>query len=72
MSKIFLEIVLAPDYESESLDVLKRKKLENDSIKDTVRNTLEYVKIDAKLLVQQRENCFSLDYQVVTKKIAYL
>ncbi|XOD67355.1 MAG: bifunctional phosphoribosylaminoimidazolecarboxamide formyltransferase/IMP cyclohydrolase [Flavobacteriales bacterium Tduv] len=69
MSKIFLDIVLAPDYELEALDVLKRKKnLRVIRIKDAVRDTLEYVKIDGGLLVQQRDDYFSSDYQVVTKK----
>ncbi|XOD68922.1 MAG: bifunctional phosphoribosylaminoimidazolecarboxamide formyltransferase/IMP cyclohydrolase [Flavobacteriales bacterium AspAUS03] len=69
MGKFFLEIILAPAYESEALDVLRKKKnLRLIHIKDRICDIFEYVKIDGGLLVQQCDDRFSIDHQVVTKK----
>jgi phosphoribosylaminoimidazolecarboxamide formyltransferase/IMP cyclohydrolase len=67
--KIFLEIVIAPDFTEEALEVLRSKKnLRVIKAVSTPKDTLEYVKVDGGVLVQNTDNVFSTNYEVVTEK----
>ncbi len=67
--KIFLEIVIAPDFTEEALEVLRSKKnLRVIKAVSTPKDTLEYVKVDGGVLVQNTDSVFSTNYEVVTEK----
>ncbi|GAA0747043.1 bifunctional phosphoribosylaminoimidazolecarboxamide formyltransferase/IMP cyclohydrolase [Clostridium oceanicum] len=67
--KIFLEIVIAPDFDDDALEVLKTKK-NLRVIKCDVKPTKgsELVKVDGGILVQSRDDKFVEDIKVVTNK----
>ncbi|WP_142412886.1 bifunctional phosphoribosylaminoimidazolecarboxamide formyltransferase/IMP cyclohydrolase [Hathewaya massiliensis] len=69
MVKIFLEIVMAPDFTEEALEVLKSKKnlrvIKCDIKKE---NKNEIVKVDGGILVQSPDNKLIEDIKVVTEK----
>ncbi|WP_185856287.1 bifunctional phosphoribosylaminoimidazolecarboxamide formyltransferase/IMP cyclohydrolase [Blattabacterium cuenoti] len=66
---IFLEVILSPSYEKDGLNILKLKKnLRIIRINDPISDTLESVKIDGGILVQQIDRFLSHDYKIVTKK----
>lgn len=67
LNKTFLEIVMAPDFDADALDILKRKKnLRIIKIKNAVSDKQTWVKIDGGILVQDNDNQFSEDIQTVT------
>ncbi|ERI94452.1 phosphoribosylaminoimidazolecarboxamide formyltransferase/IMP cyclohydrolase [Clostridiales bacterium oral taxon 876 str. F0540] len=68
MVKIFLEVVIAPDYEQEALEILKAKK-NLRIIKCSVKpnKSLELVSVDGGILVQQSDNKFIDELTVVTE-----
>lgn len=70
MSKIFLEIVIAPSYTDKALEVLKGKKnlriIEAKTGK--VQDKFEYVKVDGGLLVQDVNKDMIKEFNIVTKK----
>lgn len=68
MVKIFLEVVIAPDYEEEALEILKTKK-NLRVIKCSVKpnKSLELVSVDGGILVQQSDNKFIDELTVVTE-----
>lgn len=69
--KIFLEIVIAPDFESEALEVLKKKKnLRILKLKDGYVREYDVKKIEGGLLVQEKDeiDLNEDDLKVVTKK----
>lgn len=68
MVKIFLEVVIAPDYEEEALEILKTKK-NLRVIKCSVKpnKSLELVSVDGGILVQQSDNKFIDKLTVVTE-----
>jgi phosphoribosylaminoimidazolecarboxamide formyltransferase/IMP cyclohydrolase len=69
MSKTFLEIVIAPDFTDEALEILKKKKnLRIIKVKYTPCDKIEYVKVDGGILVQDSDKAFSKDFKVVTEK----
>lgn len=74
MSKIFLEIIIAPGYEEEALEVLKAKKnlrvLELDHITCVDRNAYDMKKVGGGLIVQQKdvELLAQEDLKVVTDR----
>lgn len=69
MVKIFLEIVIAPDFTPEALEVLKIKKnLRVIKCHHTPQDKINIVKVDGGLLVQDEDLSFSTDYQAVTEK----
>ncbi|AER40519.1 MAG: bifunctional phosphoribosylaminoimidazolecarboxamide formyltransferase/IMP cyclohydrolase [Flavobacteriales bacterium] len=70
INRIFLEVILAPSYETDVLSILKKNKknLRIIRIKYPISDQLEYVKIDGGVLVQQVDHFFSYDYKIVTKK----
>jgi phosphoribosylaminoimidazolecarboxamide formyltransferase/IMP cyclohydrolase len=68
LQELFLEIVAAPDFDNDALEILKRKKnLRIIKIKKAPYETHEYVTVDGGLLVQQNDHCFIEKWEVVTK-----
>ncbi len=70
LKKIFLEIVIAPSFTDEALEILKSKK-NLRVIKCNVRqpqDKLEYVKVDGGLLVQKTNSKMIDEMNVVTEK----
>lgn len=69
MTEIFLEVIAAPNYEQEALDILKTKKnLRVLKFNHKPTNQHFIVSVDGGLLVQQEDNTFSKNLNVVTKK----
>ena len=69
LNKTFLEIVIAPDFSTEALDILRKKKnLRIIKIKNPVSDKQTWVKIDGGLLVQDCDHHFSNEIQVVTEQ----
>lgn len=69
MVKIFLEIVIAPAFSEEALEVLKSKKnLRVILAKQKPGDIMELVKVDGGMLVQNSDLSFSTDFKVVTQK----
>ena len=68
LNKIFLEIVIAPSFTSEALEIFKQKKnLRIIKVKNPVSDKVTYVKVDGGLIVQSTDNQFSTDLKVVTE-----
>ncbi|NFA61376.1 bifunctional phosphoribosylaminoimidazolecarboxamide formyltransferase/IMP cyclohydrolase [Clostridium sporogenes] len=69
LAKIFLEIVVAPDFDEDALEVLKAKK-NLRVIKCEERSTKgkDMAKVDGGILVQQGDNILLEDTKVVTQK----
>ena len=73
MSKIFLEVVVAPSYEPKALEILKTKKnvrvleLENISKKQK-ENALDIKKINGGVIVQTIDSKLLDEYEVVTNR----
>ncbi|NFN86968.1 bifunctional phosphoribosylaminoimidazolecarboxamide formyltransferase/IMP cyclohydrolase [Clostridium sporogenes] len=69
LAKIFLEIVIAPDFDEDALEVLKNKK-NLRVIKCEERSTKgkDMAKVDGGILVQQGDNILLEDTKVVTEK----
>ena len=69
MVKIFLEIVIAPSFTPEALEVLKGKKnLRIIQAESAPSDNMEIVKVDGGILVQDADMSFSTDFNVVTEK----
>lgn len=67
LSKTFLEIVMAPDFHEEALQILKKKKnLRIIKIKNPVSDAQTWVKVDGGILVQDNDNLFSENMETVT------
>ena len=67
MVKIFLEIVIAPSFTPEALEVLKTKKnLRVIECRVKPADKLNMVKVDGGILVQDEDLVFSGEYKVVT------
>lgn len=68
MVKIFLEIVIAPDFDDDALEVLKSKKnLRVIKCNTKPLDTFNLVQVDGGILVQGEDKVFSNEYNVVTK-----
>lgn len=68
LNKIFLEIVIAPSFTEEALEIFKQKKnLRIIKVKNPVSDKVTYVKVDGGLIVQSTDNQFSIDLKVVTE-----
>ena len=69
MVKIFLEIVIAPSFSAEALEILKKKKnLRIIQCKKAPSDSMEIVKVDGGILVQDTDHSFSTEFRVVTVK----
>ena len=68
LCRLFLELVAAPAFSDEALVVFSKKKnLRLIRIEADLSDRLACVKVDGGLLVQQIDNCFSTDWQPVTR-----
>ncbi|HPG37105.1 MAG TPA: bifunctional phosphoribosylaminoimidazolecarboxamide formyltransferase/IMP cyclohydrolase, partial [bacterium] len=68
LHEIFLEIIIAPDFEPEALLLLKSKKnLRIIKCDRTVSDNIEMVTVDGGILVQSIDRNFKEEYKVVTK-----
>jgi len=68
MSELFLEIVIAPDFDSDALKTLKRRKnLRIIKARYAPRDTKEYAAVDGGLLVQETDKLLIEKWQVVTR-----
>ncbi len=68
LNKTFLEIVMAPDFDSEALEILNQKKnVRIIKIKNPVSDQHTWVKTDGGMLVQDNDAQFSEDIKVVTE-----
>lgn len=69
MVKIFLEIVIAPSFNDEALEILKTKKnLRVIKCKHIPQDKINMVKVDGGLLIQDEDLSFTTDYEAVTEK----
>jgi len=67
LNKTFLEIVMAPDFEEDALEILRKKKnLRIIKIKNPVTDAQTWVKVDGGMLVQDNDNQFSENIETVT------
>ena len=67
LNKTFLEIVMAPDFDADALEILgKKKNLRIIKIKNVVSDDQTWVKIDGGMLVQDNDNKFSENIETVT------
>lgn len=69
MVEIFLEIVIAPDYDEDALEILKKKK-NLRVIKCDVKPEDEYnvAKVDGGILIMSEDNKFADKLEIVTEK----
>lgn len=68
LNEIFIEIVIAPSFTNEALDVFSSKKnLRIIKVNNSVSDKVNYAKVDGGLLVQEVDNQFSTDFKVVTE-----
>lgn len=69
MKKIFLEIIIAPSFTDEALEILETKKnLRLIECKVKPVDNLNLVKVDGGILVQDEDKLSALKYKVVTEK----
>ncbi|MCM8710074.1 bifunctional phosphoribosylaminoimidazolecarboxamide formyltransferase/IMP cyclohydrolase [Clostridium sp. SYSU_GA19001] len=69
LTKIFLEIVIAPDFDEDALEVLKSKKnLRVIKGEAAPQDNLEFVSVDGGVLVQNRDNKLMDELNYVTEK----
>lgn len=69
LKKIFLEIVIAPDFTKEALDILNSKKnLRVIKCKIKPQSKIEIAKVDGGILVQSSDDKLYQDLKVVTEK----
>ncbi len=67
MNEIFLEIVIAPSFTKEALEVFaKKKNLRVIEANQAPADQLEFVKVDGGLLVQDADLSFSKELEIVT------
>jgi phosphoribosylaminoimidazolecarboxamide formyltransferase/IMP cyclohydrolase len=68
LNKTFLEIVMAPEFDEEALEILRKKKnLRIIKIVNPVSDKQTWVKVDGGILVQDNDTYFSDDIKVVTE-----
>ncbi|MBV7440737.1 bifunctional phosphoribosylaminoimidazolecarboxamide formyltransferase/IMP cyclohydrolase [Weeksellaceae bacterium TAE3-ERU29] len=68
-NETFLEIIAAPEFEKEALEIFSKKKnLRVIEIKNQLKNKMQLVQVDGGLLVQDLDLDFSNDFKVVTEK----
>ncbi|GHT92316.1 bifunctional purine biosynthesis protein PurH [Spirochaetia bacterium] len=68
LGELFLEIVIAPDFDDDALEILKKKKnLRIMKARKAPREVHEYIAVDGGLLVQQGDRKLFEKWEVVTK-----
>ena len=70
LGELFLEIVVAPDFESDALEILKKKKnLRIIKAASAPRDSKECIAVDGGLLVQDADRKFIEKWEVVTRAV---
>ncbi|MGM0379949.1 MAG: bifunctional phosphoribosylaminoimidazolecarboxamide formyltransferase/IMP cyclohydrolase [Bacillota bacterium] len=73
INEIFIEVVIAPSFEKEALDILKQKKnirlLELKDIEKENKDSLNYKKIDGGILVQESDDLLFKDFDIKTTRM---
>lgn len=70
LKKIFLEIVIAPEFTEGAVKILREKKnLRVIECKQKPCDKIEYVKVDGGILIQTTDDEFSANMKTVTKKM---
>ena len=70
LGELFLEIVAAPDFDEDALEILKKKKnLRIIRLRTSPKETHEYAAVDGGLLVQQSDRVLLEKWEVVTKAV---
>jgi phosphoribosylaminoimidazolecarboxamide formyltransferase/IMP cyclohydrolase len=70
LGELFLEIVAAPDFDEEALEILKKKKnLRIIRLRTSPKETHEYTAVDGGLLVQQSDRVLLEKWEVVTMAV---
>jgi len=68
LSELFLEIVAAPDFSDDALEILKKKKnLRVIKLSKAPKSQHEYISVDGGILAQQSDDVFLEKWEVVTK-----
>jgi len=68
LGELFLEVVVAPDFDEDALEILRKKKnLRVIRMKKAPKEKHEYVAVDGGILVQQTDRVFLEKWEVVTK-----
>ena len=68
LAELFLEIVAAPDFSDEALEILKKKKnLRIIRLRKAPKELYEYIAVDGGLLVQKSDRILMEKWDVVTK-----
>jgi len=68
LGRLFLEIVVAPDYDEDALEILKKKKnLRIIKLKNAPKEKHEFIAVDGGVLVQQSDRILLEKWEVVTK-----
>jgi len=68
LSQLFLEVIAAPDFESEALDILtKKKNIRIIKLDKAPLQTHEYAAVDDGLLVQQSDHLLFEKWEIVTQ-----
>jgi phosphoribosylaminoimidazolecarboxamide formyltransferase/IMP cyclohydrolase len=68
LGELFLEIVAAPDFDSDALEILKQKKnLRIIKLVKSPTEAYEYIAVDGGLLVQQSDRGLLEKWEIVTK-----
>jgi phosphoribosylaminoimidazolecarboxamide formyltransferase/IMP cyclohydrolase len=69
LGELFLEIVAAPDFDDEALEILKKKKnLRIIKLQKAPKEPHEFIAVDGGLLVQQNDRTLLEKWEVVTKQ----
>ncbi|MDR2543917.1 MAG: bifunctional phosphoribosylaminoimidazolecarboxamide formyltransferase/IMP cyclohydrolase [Treponema sp.] len=69
LDAVFLEIVAAPEFDNDALEILKRKKnLRIIKLTKAPKETLEYIAVDGGLLIQSVDRTLFEKWEVVSKK----
>jgi len=67
LNRLFLEIIAAPDFDKDALNILKMKKnLRIIKLKKAPKESYEYVTVDGGVLVQQKDNTLLEKWETVT------
>jgi len=70
LGRLFLEIVAAPDFDEDALDILKKKKnLRIIKLKNAPKEKHEFIAVDGGVLVQQSDRTLLEKWEVVTKAV---
>lgn len=70
LTKIFLEVIAAPEYDNNALEILKTKKnLRVIRFTHQPKNKLNFVSVDGGVLVQSNDSEFFQKIEVVTKRL---